>query len=146
MSHLLSVLFLIAVLAAVNANILGTDLNAPGAVNSTVFECLKKEQNMDLVVQASSASCPVCCDNLRTAKNAGFQHGQVLIYPYPTASVGSALVKGVADYINTNCKDAFDGQIWIDVMQPQNWPTPWGEKGYVENKKQLAFRTCRLLC
>lgn len=122
-----------------NANVLGVDLcNLSGVViNSTVFDCFKKEQNRDLVVTFGEAS-PTTCTNLNNAKKSGFHYGEVVYIPYPTATTGSSSVKSITDYLNTNCKDAWDGKIWVDVFYTQGWPVPWTAKGYQENKDWLT--------
>lgn len=143
-SHVFSLALISSILVAIaNANIFGLDLNGNNP-NTTVFDCLKNEQNMDLVVTGvkgyvTGGVGPDTCSILQNAKSSGFSSRDILFYSFPGGQTdGSESIKYTVDYINTNCKDAFNGIIWIDVYITQDWPTPWGKVGYNDNKNWLT--------
>ena len=60
------------------------------------------------------------CTSLNNAHNAGIKTRDVYIFPCPTCSKSaSTQMSELVSYLNSNCKSAWSGRVWLDIEGSQ---------------------------
>lgn len=62
------------------------------------------------------------CTSLNSAYNAGIKTRDSYMFPCPTcSSSASSQLSTMLSYLNSNCKSAWSGRIWLDIEGSQYW-------------------------
>jgi len=62
------------------------------------------------------------CTSLKNAYNVGIKTRDVYIFPCPTCSKSAATqMSELVNYLNSNCKSAWSGRVWLDIEGSQYW-------------------------
>lgn len=101
---------------------LGLDLYPATSVST--FQCMLNAGYTYVIPRGYRSSGQVdsnVCTNLKNAQSAGIQKRDVYIFPCPTCSSAQSQLQALVNYINSNCKSAFNGRIWLDIEGSQYW-------------------------
>ncbi len=139
---LLLALCVIFLICKTGQAVLGFDFSRyQGAVNVSTFQCMKKEGNEFMIIQAWGGSHminPYYVQNYKNAKAAGIS--QIDIYAFACNNCSNNQPQTVITAIKASLPAGFDGTLWIDV-EPCNgcWLSPDVNLKYIDTLAQTAL-------
>lgn len=101
----------------------GVDISS--TLSSSTASCLKSAGISFIIprgYRSSGSVDPNVCTSLNAAKNAGISRRDVYLFPCPTCSKSAATqMSELVSYLNSNCKSAWSGRVWLDIEGTQYW-------------------------
>lgn len=104
--------------------------NGGGILNTTMYECLLKENGVVSIIGTD-------CQSMINSVSAGYKPAYVIAYPNPNGETATQMLSNIVSRYN-ECKTSWNGFIWIDVYSTAVWGTPWTPAGYIDHKNYLT--------
>lgn len=101
----------------------GVDVSA--LTSTSAWSCMVGNGISFAVVRGYRSSGSIdsnVCSNLKNAQSGGVTHRDTYLFPCPKCGTsGGSQIKTMVDYVNTNCKSAWSGRVWLDIEGTDYW-------------------------
>ena len=101
----------------------GVDVSA--LTSTSAWSCLAGNGVSFAVVRgyrSSGSVDPNVCSTLKNAQAGGIAIRDTYLFPCPTCGTsGGSQISTMLNYLNTNCKSAWSGRVWLDIEGTSYW-------------------------